>query len=584
MNDIEAGKAHITTYVENSQFFKGLKAAESSFKGFGDKLMAIGSRMTGIGDAVGLTIGREASHKLLKFMAGATLGAAIAAPIGIALKKLFDSGAANGLLLEVVRLGSSISDIVETLATAMLPMLQATTRIVAGIVGGVNRWVGNNKALITTFANVITTVATIGAGIAAIGAAASFIGTGFGFIATAVSAVATFLATPLGITVAIAAAVAAAAYAWVRFTASGKAAAQFLLDVFKPTLDVIGEALGGIGDALMAGNLQLAGQIAITALQLLFQQGIDSIAELIGGTLGAALGDIGTRLISGDLKGAWDSAVSGMAAMWAAFSSGVVEVFAAAASAVLNTWKATVTAISNFLLDASAKGGIMGKVASKILGVDMSQEQAKAEQNRLAQIDVKKRLLAQAEKDAQTADKEGTHRGLTGDNYRKFAADLQQQIAQLEGTKTDVAGEAKDIAAGQIAGQAAAGQSMVEALRKQAEENAKEAIGGHQGRLEGAPSGSDRERELQNRLDGLRKQAAKERAGVKDPQFPDKQDFGKVAVGFSGAALALQLNGGGQNIQKDMLGELKKNRDLMAQAVALGKKFVDKAAAFGITE
>jgi hypothetical protein len=33
MNDVEAGKAHITTYVENSQFFKGLKAAESSLQG-----------------------------------------------------------------------------------------------------------------------------------------------------------------------------------------------------------------------------------------------------------------------------------------------------------------------------------------------------------------------------------------------------------------------------------------------------------------------------------------------------------------------------------------------------------------------
>src|SRR6185369_8341547 len=99
---------------------------------------------------------------------------------------------------------------------------------------------------------------------AAVGAAVSFIGSGFGFIATAVSAVATFLATPLGITVAIAAAIGLAVAAWVRFTDSGKAAAQFLFDVFKPTIDVISEALGGIGDALTAGNLQLAGQIAIT--------------------------------------------------------------------------------------------------------------------------------------------------------------------------------------------------------------------------------------------------------------------------------------------------------------------------------
>jgi hypothetical protein len=149
----------------------------------------------------------------------------------------------------------------------------------------------------------------------------------------------------------------------------------------------------------------------------------------------------------------------------------------------------------------------------------------------------------------------------------------------------DALGDAKNAAREQLAGQAAAGQDFVSrcASKPKRTPRRRSAISTAR-RIAAAPKGSDRERELQNRLDGLTKQAAKERAGLKDIELPDKKTFGQVAVGFSGAALALQLNGGGQNTQKEMLGELKKNKELLFEAVGLLKKIKDKAAAFGITE
>lgn len=538
MNDVEAGKAHITTYVENSQFFKGLRAAESGFKGFGDKLMSLGARMTGIGDAIGMTIGTGAAKKLVKILAGLTLGASALAPMGVAISKSLHSGAANGLLLAFLKLRDEAVAVVDAVATGLQPAIDATFRTITGIVNGVARWMANNRPLLQSLAGIVSKVVTIGGTLYAIGQIVSKIGSGFGALRIILAPLAAFLATPLGITVAIAAAIGVAVAAWMRFTESGQAAAQFFIDIFKPTIDIISEALGGIGDALMAGNLQLAGQIAVTALQLLFQQGIDSIAELLGGTLGAAIGDIGTRIIAGDLKGAWDSAITSMAALWAAFSSGVVEVFSSAANAVITAWQSVSNKISDTLLDTSAGGGVLGKIASTILGVDVGEEKRKSEE-----FDRKRGLKPQ-----------------------------------------DALGDAKNAAREQIAGQAAFGKGLVESLRKQAEENAVKAIGDQQDRLKLAPKGSDRERELQNRLDGLTKQAAKERAGLKDIELPDKKDFGQVAVGFSGAALALQLNGGAQNPQREMLGELKKNKDLLGEAVGLLKKIKDKAAAFGITE
>jgi hypothetical protein len=137
--------------------------------------------------------------------------------------------------------------------------------------------------------------------------------------------------------------------------------------------------LGGIGDALTGGNLQLAGQIAVTGLQLLFTQAIDSITGMIGGTLGAALGDIGTRVIQGDLAGAWQTAVAGMGQLWAGFCQGIVKTFTAAAGAVLKAWQSTVKTIATGLLDASAQGGVTGKIASAILGVDLEAEERKSD-------------------------------------------------------------------------------------------------------------------------------------------------------------------------------------------------------------
>jgi hypothetical protein len=544
MGDIEAGKAHITNYVENSQFFKGLKAAEGAFKNFGSKLASIGSKMTGIGDAIGLTMGQEFTGKFMRVVAGATLGAAIAAPLGKALGEVFRTDAARGLIAQLLTLRDSLAKIIEVMANALVPPLLMATRIVTGTVQGINRWVAGNQKLIILGAKIVTTIGTVGAVLAVVGSTIAFIGSGFGMLATAAAAVGGFLATPLGLIVAIGAGIAIAAVAWMRFTESGKAAAQFLLDIFTPTLDIIRQTLGGIGDALTAGNLQLAGQIAVTGLQLLFQQGVDSIAELLGGVFGEVIGDIGTRLISGDLKGAWDSTVTAMGTLWASFSAGVVEVFSAAANAVLTAWQKVTSTITDALLDSSAGGGIWGSVVSKFLGVDVQKQVA--------------------------------------DNARM---DRERQARGMGGPQ-DLLGEGKKGARDQIAGQAAAGKNWVDQLRKQAEETGAAAVEAQIERNKKAPSGSDRERELQNRLDGLTKQAAKEAAGLpKLAGLPDKEEFGKVAVGFSGAALALQLQGGGQNPQREMLGEMKKNKELLAEAVEVLKKLKDKfGGALGITD
>jgi hypothetical protein len=106
--------------------------------------------------------------------------------------------------------------------------------------------------------------------------------------------------------------------------------------------------------------------------------GLAQIAESVGGTLGNVIGSIGTDLIAGDLKSVWDTVVKGMATLWADFCEGMVAMFTLAARGVTTAWEAAVGAISDAILETSSQGGVLGKAASAVLGVDIQAEQARA--------------------------------------------------------------------------------------------------------------------------------------------------------------------------------------------------------------
>ena len=516
MSDVEAGKAHITTWVDNSQLVKGFRAAQNAFSDFGSRLTAIGARLTGVGDVLGLTLGKEMTSKIISVFAGATLGTAIAAPVVVAFSNAFKGGAFNNLFASLLQLAEQVSLVVEEIAKALLPPILATSRIVTGIVSLTARWLANHKALVGSTAQIAGGIATVGATLAIIGKVAEGLGSGFGFAAKAVAALGTFLASPLGIAVAIGAAVAGGVAAWMRFTDSGRAAAKMLYEFFAPAIDFIKQLVGGIGDSLAAGNLQLAGQIALKGLQLVFAEGINTIADLLGGTLGDAVGQLGQQLISGDLVGAWQTIVASMGKLWASFSQGVVKVFSAAAQAVVSAWSSAVSGIANSLLKASAQGGVLGKIASTIVGADVGKLQA--ENDRLDRArGIKQDIF-------------GIGAQSINDSTKAIADPIKGFLTDLETFADDTAAKA---------------DQKLKATVKAGER---------------VDTGS-----LQKQLDELTTRAAKERAGIKDLTLPEKQDFGSVAVGFGGGNLALQLQGGAGGPQKQMADQLKKQTDLQQQ-------------------
>lgn len=220
-------------------------------------------------------------------------------------------------------------------APALLPIFQAAERIATAFA----EWAEKNQ-------QVIATVAKLGIAALALGAALK----GIAIIAT----IGAFVLTPLGAITAGMGAAAAAAY------------------YFSST---VRDAIGGIAAALMDGKIELAGQIAMESLRVLFQTGVVNLANWIGGTFGDAFGQIGTNIIEGDFARAFTGTVETLTMFWDHFVAGIVEAFASGLRVVAQIWKTTATTIGASMAAFAAAlramstipgGGLSGLAADAI--------------------------------------------------------------------------------------------------------------------------------------------------------------------------------------------------------------------------
>lgn len=374
-------------------------------------------------------------------------------------------------------------------------------------------------------------------------------------------------------------AVAGGIFLWTKYSASGRAAMASLMTAFSPFVAIATQTFAGIGDAIKAGDLALAGQIAMAGLKLAFVTGMVALGDAVSGTWGKAIKDIGGKLAGGDFAGAWQTAVKGMAAVWDAWSEGVVKTFTSAISSVVNVWKEGVGKISDFLLQASASGGALGKIASGILGVDMQKESQREgvkwelqQRNLLKMVDQHKAAIAKAEAEGDTVTAEKQRRGL---------ANTEAELAKggFQNPAIDPVEEAKNNARAQVKGTA---DAIDEALR-QMDADAEARNQASNDNLNAALPADvpDAVAQAAAELAELTKKAAEARANVdkakavrqNEANFnPD--DFGKnvadasnVAGSFSAAALvALGQGGGKDQIAKEQLAEQRRARQALERA------------------
>jgi hypothetical protein len=452
-------------------------------------------------------------------------------------------------------LKASVQNTAESIGMALLPVVTPMLTKLAEVTKVIANLAQKNAALIPTIAGVIAGIAVAGAGVAAFGAALYAAGTVVGFLLTPLGAV-------VGVVVALSAGLAIGVTAWVKYTESGQAALQGLIDFAAPIIDTLKTSLAGIWDALKAGDLALAGKIAMKGFQLAVLQGVSAISSLLGGEGGDTFATLGHKLFSGDFAGAFQTALKQMTKWAADFSEGLVAIFTVGARKATELWQGAVNSITDFLLDASAKGGAVGKVASSVLGVDMNDQQANAqllEQQR--QSVVRRNLeksLAQMQSDLAAAEASGD----TGraDELRRGIANQQADLEKLGAAgPVDVVADAKNAAREMTKGLADSFLAKLDAIDTAMQErsaNAADALN------QDTAGGADKLREamnaLRDELKELTKRESDARAKIEQAKAEGEEEVEKkkkgldeevkttgVAVTSSASSLVALGRGGG---------------------------------------
>jgi hypothetical protein len=174
-----------------------------------------------------------------------------------------------------------LKKIVFTIGSAVEPVLSAMIESTVKLVVMIGDWIKNNKALIVTVFKIGLAIAAGGAAIVALGTAVAGIGAVLGAAATiltGIGTVFTFLVTaiaalisPIGLTIAGLSAL--VAY-FVYTSGAGSRAMQWLGERFGELKDTALAAWQGIGDALAAGDIALAGKILWLTLKMEWHRGV----------------------------------------------------------------------------------------------------------------------------------------------------------------------------------------------------------------------------------------------------------------------------------------------------------------------
>ena len=175
---------------------------------------------------------------------------------------------------------ASFSRIKNIIGSAVAPALAEVAAILATVVKAVIEFVEANKPLFAIALKVGLAIAAFGAAVVALGAVIGGVGAVLGTIAAgigAIGAVIGFLLSPIGLVVA---ALVGLGVAFFTLTDQGRQAFAFLKGGFDELLAIARQTIGGIGDALAAGDLKLAGEILFAGLDLVFRKGFGFLKGL----------------------------------------------------------------------------------------------------------------------------------------------------------------------------------------------------------------------------------------------------------------------------------------------------------------
>lgn len=516
--------------------------------------------------------------------AGAAIGV-LAAPVAFltarfgAMAKAQESGTDRGLSDRQVQIGLQIANSwtrIKTEAGNALDQITAKFGEIAGaqlsgqidnvlaVVGAIKsgadaalKWADANPQLTSTIISAMGAVAGLSAAVVSAGGALTVAGTVIASLGS-VLAVVTNLWLLLGL------AIAGATYYLVRFTDAGRSAASALANAFGPVAATIGKTLGGIKDALIGGDLELAAKIAATGVKLAFLDIAAAVASLLPESWGKVGEDI-KRLAVDVVKGDWTKLTGDLQSLWDSLCNGVVGAMSKAAKAVGNIWNWAIGAIAKAMLDLAKGDSIVGKALRLIPGIkeglqaeaDNPALRAKSAElmNRQRQYELERanRLITEPtrfdEQDARSLGYQDTAEARAGgrDEFVKRAKELK---ARMEKELQQGVVDGIDATANGAIDQIVSDWNKPTGTPPPKPETGNEDLAGLLGITPGKPAAPttpfDAERaRLQKELDDLRGMAAKKAKDAKDAEATGTTaTAGGSSATFSGSIAAL-LGGGG---------------------------------------
>lgn len=252
-----------------------------------------------------------------------------------------DAVAASKLDDTLNLLSSTFKALVRNVGAAVAPIFTEVAQRIAQATAGVAKWVAQNRQLIVTALKIGAAVATVGAAIALAGTAIIGMGVTLGSLATIVTTVGAALgalASPIGITVGSLAVLGAAV---VKYTQVGAEALKWFGEQFGNLRDFVGDVLSGIRDAMLAGDVALAGRILWLTLKVAWQKGVTEL-NVIWTKAKTFFLEVGHKMWFGLLKSA-ETAWSKLRSAWVetmSFMSSVLVDFGSSLSIIWESLKA----------------------------------------------------------------------------------------------------------------------------------------------------------------------------------------------------------------------------------------------------
>ena len=197
------------------------------------------------------------------------------------------AAAADALGDAWVAVKTTVGGVANAVGFALTPLLTNLADKAIAIIPGITQWINANRELVVQ-------IFGISVGVLAAGAAIWIFGQGFIFAASCISglmtvcsvlapivagmvAVFSFLVSPIGLTTMPIAALGAAI---LYFTGAGGAALTWFSQQWQTLKDATLETVQGIGNALLAGNIQLAADILWASLKLAWAKGTGWLKSL----------------------------------------------------------------------------------------------------------------------------------------------------------------------------------------------------------------------------------------------------------------------------------------------------------------